>query len=244
MADAGGGPRRRARRLLSRTGLAEPRWVVSRRWVPSCVRSPLRPSPRRWPVLCSRAGSGSELAAQRFSIANGVSRSRLTSVPRNLSLPSSASTSSRPTTSLCLRGRRLPDAIPGQCAKGTISSRRHGRAIGSSDDCDGERPHDPDHPVRQRDPHRHRQIVGLHRIRPMARPGRGMDMALDDDAVGLDHRRPIRESSPIFVVPRCAACLRRHAGEASDRATRRSRAPCRPFRVVAPRPRWRRRSAV
>lgn len=66
---------------------------------------------------------------------------------------------------LCRRDRRLVDAAPGH-----------------------QSPDDPRHPVRQRHPHQHRRLARQHPAQPRSWSRCGMNMALDDDAVGANDR--------------------------------------------------------
>lgn len=141
--------------------------VPARRRVLTCVRPLLRPFTCRGPVWWSRVGSRSRPRARWHSVAPWVSRSCLTTVAPNLSLPSSAPTTSRPMDGLCRRGRRLVDATFGH-----------------------QGPDDPRHPVRKRHPHQHWRLTRQHPAKPRSRPCRNMDVPLDDDAVGPDDQQP------------------------------------------------------
>ena len=88
-------------------------------------------------------------------------------------------------------------------------------------------PNDPRHLVRQRHPHQHRWFARQHAAKPSARPGGGMGVPLDDDAVGTNDKQRPEGAPPIFVVAprRClppAKCCRgtRPSHAAKSRALR------------------------
>lgn len=122
-----------------------------------------------------------------------LSRSHLTIMAPNLSLPSSAPTSSRPTVGLCRRDLRLVDAASGL-----------------------QGPDDPRHLVHQRHPHQHWWLARQHPFQPSARLGRGTYMPFDDNAVGPDDQQAAEQSlthlrrgpEPLFATCRMLAGVR------------------------------------
>ena len=150
--------------------------ILARHRVLTCIRPQLRPPSCRGPEWCSKIGSRSKPRARRHSVAPWFFRSHLTTIAPSCSLPSYAPTSSRLTDGLRRRSRSLVDATPGH-----------------------QSPDDPRHLVRQRDPHQHRRLARQHPAQPGSRPGRGMDMAFDDDAVGANDQEA---SQRPFAHPR------------------------------------------